>query len=268
MSSSSKKTGRIEFSLLQYKAHVTQEDVRAALGRVLEDQRFARSDRLCTLLRFLVENALQETTKKLTEYDVGLSVFDRDPTQYATCDDPIVRVQIGRLRKKLTEYYSSVAPQPTLRFSVPLGSYIPSASIALAEEAPERIHRLSVRQFKCITHAGAVFTQGLCEELSYRLFESFDNPIISHSFTASRYIDSVEEVVREYTLEGSVRVEPSRLRTSVRLVDTSIGLISWSAQFDRDSNYGITIQEDLANTICCALKAYFDEHLQPAQQVV
>jgi len=259
MSSPRKKTERTEFSLLQYKAHVTEEQVRTALGLVLENPRFAKSDRLCTLLKFLVENALQETTKKLSEYDVGVSVFDRDPTQYATCDDPIVRVQIGRLRKKLSEHYSTVAPQATLRFSVPLGSYVPSASIPCQDETPERFHRLSVQQFKCITHAGTVFTQGLCEELSYRLFESFDNPIISHSFTASRYIESIEEIVREYTLEGSVRVEPSRVRTSVRLVDTSIGLISWSAQFDRDSNYGITIQEDLANTICRELKAYFEE---------
>ena len=60
-----------------------------------------------------------------------------------------------------------------------------------------------------------------------------------------------------YCLEGSVRVEPARVRASLRLVDVAQGRIRWSAQFDRNQPYGIATQEDLAASICLSLTGYF-----------
>jgi TolB-like protein len=60
-----------------------------------------------------------------------------------------------------------------------------------------------------------------------------------------------------YSLEGSVRVEPARVRASVRLIDVAQGRIRWSAQFDRNQPYGIATQEDLAESICRSLTGYF-----------
>lgn len=46
-----------------------------------------------------------------------------------------------------------------------------------------------------------------------------------------------------------MRVEPLRVRTSVRLIDVAQGRIRWSAQFDRNRPYGIATQKDLAELV-------------------
>lgn len=116
----------------------------------------------------------------------------------------------------------------------------------------------------CITRAGDVFTRGVCEELSCRVFESCEGgvmrarPIVMSvpGHNARTPIQS-RRGLGSYSLEGSVPVEPERIRASLRLIDVAQGRIRWSEQFDRKRPYGIATQEDLAQSICRSLTGYF-----------
>jgi adenylate cyclase len=101
---------------------IPEADVRAELDRVLASKGFAGAGRLSKLLRYVVEKTLAGETEQLKEYSVGIEVFDRDE-KYDPRLDSIVRVEAGRLRTKLDEYYNSDGAAAALRISLPKGGY-------------------------------------------------------------------------------------------------------------------------------------------------
>ena len=101
---------------------IPEADVRAELDRVLASKGFAGAGRLSKLLRYVVEKTLAGETEQLKEYSVGIEVFDRDE-KYDPRLDSIVRVEAGRLRTKLDEYYNSDGAASSLRISLPKGGY-------------------------------------------------------------------------------------------------------------------------------------------------
>jgi TolB-like protein len=123
---------------------------------------------------------------------------------------------------------------------------------------------LQIQPFTCITRDGDDFARGLCEELSCKLFESFEQTqsrgnhvLMKVARNSVKAPDLVRAGRGSYSLEGSVRVESTRVRASVRLIDIAQGRIRWSEQFDRNRPYGIATQEDLAESICQSLTGYF-----------
>lgn len=241
-----------------------REEMERVLASLLVSPLFAKSRRMGSLLRFMVEHDLQSPEPPLTEHAIGLAVFRRDPAVYCTGDDPVVRVQVGRLRRKLAAHYATSGQQDPVRLSIPPGCYRMAYQRLRPKGIGTRHPMLQIQPFTCITGDGADFTQGLCEELSCRLFESFEQAPIGADHVSMRVARSgvpVPEFGRggrySYCLEGSVRVEPMRVRASLRLVDVAQGRIRWSAQFDRNQPYGIATQEDLAASICLSLVGYF-----------
>jgi serine/threonine-protein kinase len=100
------------------------ETVREALEKVLTSTSFTKSPRLSRFLRFTVEQTLQGRRDFLKEYVLGLEVFDRGQG-YDPQTDPVVRVQAGRLRMKLQQYYQSEGAQDPLIFEFSKGNYTP-----------------------------------------------------------------------------------------------------------------------------------------------
>lgn len=241
-----------------------REEMERVLASLLASPLFAKSRRMGSLLRFLVEHDLQSSNTPLTEHAIGIAVFRRDPAVYCTGDDPVVRVQVGRLRRKLTSHYATVGQHDPVRLDIPPGCYRLVYQRQRPKEISTRQPVLHIQPFTCITRDGDDFTRGLCEELSCRLFESFEQTQTGASHVLMRVPRSsvkTADVGRggrySFCLEGSVRVEPARVRASLRLVDVAQGRIRWSAQFDRNRPYGIATQEDLAESICRSLTGYF-----------
>jgi TolB-like protein len=102
---------------------VSAEAVRAELDRLLASRGFANAGRLSRLLRHVVERTLSGEADQLKEYSVGMEVFDRDE-QYDPRVDSIVRVEAGRLRSRLEEYYGADGVGDTVRISLPRGAYV------------------------------------------------------------------------------------------------------------------------------------------------
>ena len=101
---------------------IPEADVRAELDRILASKGFATAGRLSKLLRYVVEKTLAGETDQLKEYAVGIEVFERDE-KYDPRLDSIVRVEAGRLRTKLDEYYNGEGSSSPIRISLPRGGY-------------------------------------------------------------------------------------------------------------------------------------------------
>jgi serine/threonine-protein kinase len=85
---------------------LTEERVREQLTRILTSETFQRAERLSRFLRYTVEQSLAGQDTTLKEYSIGLHVFDK-PETFDTRVDPIVRVEAGRLRAKIRDYYDN-----------------------------------------------------------------------------------------------------------------------------------------------------------------
>jgi hypothetical protein len=85
-------------------ATLSAEDVRGQLQRILASPPFLNARRASQFLRFVVEGTL-DGEDGFKEYLIGIEVFDR-PQNYDPKDDPVVRIEAGRLRKKLAEFYA------------------------------------------------------------------------------------------------------------------------------------------------------------------
>jgi hypothetical protein len=80
------------------------------------------SESLCKLLRYLAEHSLDHPGVALKEYQIATEVLGR-PGGFDPQNDSTVRVQAGRLRVKLAEYYAHEGPEDPLIVELPKGSY-------------------------------------------------------------------------------------------------------------------------------------------------
>jgi hypothetical protein len=80
------------------------------------------SESLCKLLRYLAEHTLDHPGVALKEYQIATEVLGR-PAGFDPQSDSTVRVQAGRLRVKLAEYYAHEGPDDPIVVELPKGSY-------------------------------------------------------------------------------------------------------------------------------------------------
>lgn len=80
------------------------------------------SESLCKLLRYLARHALQDPTGRVKEYQIATEVFGRRP-DFDPQSDSMIRVQAGRLRAKLSEYYSAEGANDPVIVELPKGTY-------------------------------------------------------------------------------------------------------------------------------------------------
>ena len=98
--------------------------VRAQLERVLASAGFTRNERLSRFLRFVVEQNLAGRDSEIKESVIAVEVFGRS-TDYDPKLDSIVRTEAGRLRARLTEYYSREGKSDPIVLELPKGGYVP-----------------------------------------------------------------------------------------------------------------------------------------------
>ena len=99
-------------------------DILAQLDRILSSPGFATAGRGSRFLRYVVEQTLAGQGDNLKEFSLGIEVFDRGEG-YDPRVDSIVRVDAGRLRSKIDEYYNGEGKLDPIRISLPRGGYLP-----------------------------------------------------------------------------------------------------------------------------------------------
>lgn len=80
------------------------------------------SESLRKLLRYLARQALSHPGAPLKEYQIATEEFGR-PSDFDPTVDSMVRVQVGRLRSKMAEYYATEGADDPLRIELPKGTY-------------------------------------------------------------------------------------------------------------------------------------------------
>ena len=98
--------------------------VREQLERILASAGFQSAARRTRLLRYLVEQTLENRDDALKESVIAVDVFERTP-DYDPKVDSVVRVEIGRLRSRLVEYYAQAGGDAPVRIEIPKGGYRP-----------------------------------------------------------------------------------------------------------------------------------------------
>ena len=97
------------------------------------------SESLCKLLRYLARHAIEHPGTPLKEFQIATEEFGRPP-DFDPAVDSMVRVQAGRLRAKLVEYYATEGAEDSLRIDLPKGAYTLSFQHRQPGEAHPQSH--------------------------------------------------------------------------------------------------------------------------------
>ncbi len=235
---------------------VSDAEARAACERIVSSLVFAKAKLMRRLLRHLVEQALAGDAHRVTEYAIGLAVLGRKPADYSPGEDPSVRVQVGRLRRRLQRYCSECAQPGEVVIRIPLGGYMPVFEHCRAQTPSTpmavRSNALAICPIHVIAGSAAdqAFAQGLQEELLNQMVQAF-GPIV-----VGEVLRDTSDDMQPRTIVSTLRIDPHRLRASVCLMEAPRQRVTWARQFDQAPSFSIDKQEALATTICQALKLH------------
>lgn len=128
------------------------------IDKLIKSHRLHSSESLCKLLRYLAEHSLDHPGIGLKEYQIATEVLGR-PAGFDPQSDSTVRVQAGRLRVKLAEYYANEGREDLVLVEIPKGSYALTfqqrAGSSEAQPAAALVFEPAVKK-----EAGQSFTRG------------------------------------------------------------------------------------------------------------
>src|SRR5215471_16841679 len=100
-----------------------QSEVSTEINKLVSSKTLHGSESLCRLLRYLAQHALEHPGSPLKEYQIATEVFGR-PRDFDPHLDSTIRVQAGRLRLKLAEYYAAEGAADSILVELPKGTYV------------------------------------------------------------------------------------------------------------------------------------------------
>ena len=99
-----------------------REEKLRQIERVVGSDLLHGSESLCKLLRYLAEHCIDHPGAAVKEYQIATELFKR-PEDFDPRLDATVRVQTGRLRSKLAEYYAGAGTKDPWILEIPKGAY-------------------------------------------------------------------------------------------------------------------------------------------------
>ena len=250
---------------------MSSDETRQQVERIATSRVFSRSERMKRFLRFAVGQTLAGKQEELKEYTIALAVFDKPDTFDARLD-PIVRVEAGRLRSKLREYYDTVGRSDPVRIRFPKRSYVPEVryrnpSRAAAAPAPTEPARIQFRSVAVLPFSDLsakndqdYFCDGITEEIVNALSRVPDLQVAART-SVMRFKDQPVDVRGlgielnvGAVLEGSVRRSGSRVRIAAQLINVADGYNLWSDIYDREIRDVFDVQQEISEAIVRALR--------------
>ena len=104
------------------------------------------SESLCKLLLYLAKQSLDHPDAPLKEYQIATEVYGR-PADFDPQSDSTIRVQAGRLRMKLAEYYASEGAADPIVVKIPKGSYHLTFEARAGQQLPQ-LQTVPARELK------------------------------------------------------------------------------------------------------------------------
>src|SRR4051794_10456512 len=107
-----------------YSDTVDEASARAQVASILLSPDFIKSSRLSALLAYIAEKRLAGRGSELKAFSIAIDVFHRSET-FDPQTNPLVRIEIGHLRRALERYYLTRGVHDRVTITIPMGSYIP-----------------------------------------------------------------------------------------------------------------------------------------------
>jgi len=101
---------------------VTEAEARTELDRLLSDQRFHGTERARDILRYLAERYFDGEAGGAKAYSIAIDVLGRT-SNFDASNDPIVRIEVSRLRSALSQYYEAYG-EAGVTIDIPTGRYV------------------------------------------------------------------------------------------------------------------------------------------------
>ncbi len=103
---------------------VSKDSVQKELEQVLASVVFNGKKQAGRFLRYIVTETLEGRGDRITQYGIAVEALGK-ATDYCPTESPAVRVEAGRIRKLLEEYYASEGSSSHCRIDLPVGGYTP-----------------------------------------------------------------------------------------------------------------------------------------------
>lgn len=248
---------------------VTAEDVEQQLHRILESAAFQRSERLRRFLRYSIKEGLGGKAHRVTEYAIALDVFDK-PENFDSRNDPVVRVEAGRLRSKIREYYATAGSNDELFVGIRDRGYLPLIRKRVPErsvweaEGPEQHSApcVAVLTFQDLSTDGsqAPFCEGLTHGILHGLIKERSLTVLSGALSKRLRAGSEDlrkkaaEFTVDYIVEGCVQRCGDRIRVIAELSDTKTGRSRWSQSMDHPVDDILSLQQVAAREVLKGLR--------------
>lgn len=250
---------------------VTLDEAKAALARVLQSREFQRATRNRNFLRYVVDETLAGRADRIKAYSVAVSALGRGEG-FDAQTDPIVRIEAGKLRRRIERYYLTDGIEDPVRIEMPKGGYVPvfrrrpeagppagmpvlsswlrsmaPATALAAVAALTTAFTLSLASsFLPVPHAGAprlavipfVAVGGDGRPEDALLAEGLDDEvkrILTHydGVAVASVRGSGRPSDPNLVLSGSVRAVGGMVRVTAQLADPRTSLLLWSRTHDR-----------------------------------
>ncbi len=101
---------------------IPSELLQNQIDRILRSDEFRHSEVLVHLLQYLAEKSASGAADNLKEYTVAIEALGKPPS-YDPQTNSVVRIQAGRLRQKLTEYYRAEGKDDPVLIELPKGRF-------------------------------------------------------------------------------------------------------------------------------------------------
>ncbi|MFD1104318.1 hypothetical protein [Sphingobium olei] len=235
---------------------------RTHLDTLRQSCTFRRSQRLFSLLAFLVEETLAGRGSTLKELVIGDALYSRT-SPYDPRVDSTVRVEARRLRRKLIAHYEGPGHDAPLRIVLPSAGYQPTIergrmSLARHGEIEPAID-LAVMPFRSLAIGE---DDGLADAATDELIALLDEktPLRLASrlaiFPYRERLCTVTKTARDLDvralLHGTLRLVGQNVRVAVELADPH-GCMTWSRRLLLPVNDRSTLDTRIANEVLAQL---------------
>ena len=240
---------------------------------------FASAPRMQQLLRFLVDKALNGKSHQLKAYTIGLEIFARDAS-FDPQADPVVRVEMRRLRNKLRSYYLSY-PAGEVLIDIPKGGYIPDF---IPAESPQCLP-LTGRSSELLPYATSLTSTSVLitpfenlspnkqmTDLGISLAAGLSASLakcpglsVTSQYYVRQMLDSgcgIQNLARQtkagFVLSGNIQTQGPRLRLMVELAEAATGMLLSSRRFEYTYNPKelFTLQDNITSQVLNHLADY------------
>ncbi|MEM7464418.1 MAG: adenylate cyclase [Pseudomonadota bacterium] len=209
------------------------QEIRDAVARLNASKGLSGSRRLKGFLEYVVEETLAGRGDAIRAKTLAMDVYHY-PADQVIQRENVIRVDAGRLRRRMSDYYKGAGQTDPLEIVLPKGSYTPEFKLRVILQ-PAKRSPLSRQTFLLVTGLGSILVVLLASMmLSTWLDETPDQREVASSDNSNQKRTAIFETsparLQAVNLAAEGRdlifpaIEPNRLRAALLVFESAIAL--------------------------------------------